>query len=190
MPDHSFAPLCALGGHAPASQVIGTVTIAENPGLAMASLAARTGRAKDVAKAARKLMTLDLPGPGGMAAAGEWAVFWTSPDQWMVTAPFTSHEDIASIVKAATGDAASVTEQTDGWVRFEISGTRACEMFELLCNVDIRRMQPDQATRCQIEHLGTFLLCQAAGSAFSLLTLRSAATSMLHALETAARSVA
>lgn len=189
MPDHSLSPLCALGQAAPANHRLGTITIAENPGLAMASLAARPGKAKDVAKALKKIAAIDLPGPGAMAAAGDWAAFWTGPDQWMVTAPFADHEDIAAMVKAVVGDAASVSEQTDGWVRFEIAGERTRAMFELLCNVDIHRMERGQATRTQIEHLGSFLICHAPGS-YSLLTLRSAAASMLHTLQTAAKAVA
>jgi sarcosine oxidase subunit gamma len=106
-----------------------------------------------------------------------------------VSAPIASHEDIAGIVKAAVGDAASVTEQTDGWVRFEITGERCRALFELLCNVDIQRMDAGQATRTQIEHLGTFVLCQTPGTAYSLLTLRSAAASLQHALEAAATAI-
>ena len=188
MSDH-LAPLCALGQAVPLRTAIGTITIAENPGHAMASLAARTGQAKNVLKAIKKISKIDLPAPGALVQSGDWQAFWTAPDQWMMTAPFATHEDIAAIVKTAVGDAASVTEQTDGWVRFEITGDDTPAMFELLCNVDIHRMASGRATRTQVEHLGTFLLCHAPG-AYSLLTLRSAADSMLHALQTAAKAVA
>jgi sarcosine oxidase, subunit gamma len=107
----------------------------------------------------------------------------------MVTAPFASHEDISGLVKAAAGDTASVTEQTDGWVRFELEGPRVNEMFERLCAIDVRTMQGGQATRTVIEHLGAFVLCQTTGRAFSVLTMRSAAASMHHALVTAAKSL-
>lgn len=189
MADPALKPRCALGGHAPETHLIAGITIAENPALAMASLATRSGRDKEVAKAAKNLLGFDLPGPGGMAAAGDWAAFWTSPGQWMLTAPFASHEDIARIVKAAVADAGSVTEQTDGWVRFEVAGVQVLDVLERLCNADTRAMPAGQATRCQIEHLGTFLLCQRAREAFSLITLRSGAASMMHALVTAANSL-
>lgn len=189
MAEHSLTPLPALGGTTPAVVAIGSVTIRENPDLAMASVTTRAGGEKDLLKAAKKLTGLTLPGPGGMAVAGDWAAFWTGPGQWMVTAPFGSHEDIATIVKSAVGAAASVTEQTDGWVRFELEGRDCAAMFERLCNVDVHAMTAGQATRTQIEHLGSFLLCHAARVQFSVLTLRSAAKSMLHALETAAHSL-
>lgn len=189
MPNSSLKPFTALASDKAVSHEIAGITIAENPDLAMASLAARLGRGKEVAGAVKALTGLDLPGPAGMARAGDWAAFWTGPEQWMVTAPFASHELIEEILKGAVGDAASVTEQTDGWVRFEVTGKRTPELFERLCNVDVRRMQSGQATRTQIEHLGSFLVCHDAGQHFSVLTLRSAARSMMHALETAAKSL-
>lgn len=189
MADHLLTPLCALGAQTPQVHVVAGLTIAENPTLAMASLAARAGRGKDVAKAAKALMGTALPGPGGMTTSGDWAAFWTSPEQWMLTAPFHSHEDIEKIVKSAVGAAGSVTEQTDGWVRFELAGPRVVDMLERLCNTNARAMQAGQATRCQIEHLGVFLLCQRKGEAFSVITLRSGAASMVHALKAAAGSL-
>lgn len=189
MPEHSLLPLCALGSAEPEVKTIGTLTIAENPALAMASLAARIGDVKKVRQSIVKMAKLELPGPGGMVRAGDWSAFWTGPEQWMVTAPLSTHEDLAAIVKAAVGATASVSEQTDGWVRFEITGHDSSALFELLCNVDIHRMAEGQAVRCQIEHLGCFLMCQTSGTAYSLLTLRSAARSMSHALTVAAKAI-
>lgn len=189
MADPALKPLHALGGEASHVAVIEGLSIRENADVAMASAAARVGRDKDLAKAAKKLVGFDLPGPGEMASRGDWAALWTSPGQWMITAPFADHEDIARIVKAGLGDSASVTEQTDGWVRFEVEGARTADLFERLCNVDIRILRAGQATRCQIEHLGAFVLCHTAGRAFSVITLRSAAASMHHALVTAAKSL-
>ena len=190
MANHSLIALCALGGDQPVAHRIGGVTIAENPALAMASLSTRQGHDAGLAAAAERLFGFTLPGPGGMATGQPWSAFWTGPGQWMVTAPFGSHEDIVAIVKPAVGDTASVTEQTDGWVRFELQGPATVPMLQRLCNADVEAMQAGQATRCQIEHLGTFLLCHEARQAFSVITLRSGAASLLHALETAAGAVA
>jgi len=187
--DHTLTALTALGGPAAAIDRFSGVTIRENPDLAMASAATRMGRDADMAARAKRLIGIALPGPGGLVAAGDWSAFWTSPGQWMLTAPFVSHEDIAAIARGTLGDAASVTEQTDGWVRFEIEGPLAVPMLQRLCNADVVTMRAGQATRCQIEHLGTFLLCQVPGTGFSLLTLRSGAASMRHALVTAAQSL-
>lgn len=189
MPEPILKPLCALGDYQPHIDTLSGVTIRENPDLAMASVAIRMGRDSDFAPKAAAFFGMALPGPGGMSAAGDWSAFWTGPGQWMVMAPYASHEDISRIVKAGLADTASVTEQTDGWVRFDIEGPRAMDMLERLSNVDIRTMKAGQATRTQVEHLGSFLLCHSAGSRFSLITLRSGADSMHHALVTAAKSL-
>ena len=189
MANPALCQLCALGAAQPESHVIAGIAIVEDPSLAMASLAVRVGQDRAVAAAIKNLTGLALPGPGGLAVAGDWAAFWTSPGQWMLTAPHATHEDIAARIKAAVGAAASITDQTDGWVRFDLTGARLPDMLERLCNADVRAMQGGQATRCQIEHLGTFLLCHRSGEAFSALTLRSGARSMMHALETAAKSL-
>lgn len=189
MAEHSLKALPALGGATAALVTIGAITIRENPDLAMASLTARTGCEADLAKAAKKLMGLTLPGPGLMAKTDLWAAFWSGPNQWMVSTDFARHEDICAIVKAGVGATGSITEQTDGWVRLEVEGASSPALFERLCNVDIHSMKTLQAVRTQIEHLGCFILCHQTGQSFSVLTLRSAAKSMLHALETAARSL-
>lgn len=187
---HNLAAITPLGGATAREDRIGGITIVENPDLALASLTTRMGRDGDVAKAAKKLFGFVLPEPGRMESKGDWAAFWTGPGQWMVTAPFISHEDIASIVKAGIGDAASITEQTDGWARFEVEGARAVDMFERLAAAPTRRMQAGDAVRTAMEHLGCFLLCNVTGHGFSVIGPRSSAASLHHALSVAAKSVA
>ncbi len=181
MPDHRLKPLTALGHEAPQTDTIGLVTITENIDIALASLAARKGREADVAKAA-KALNIALPAPGH---ASENAL-WLAPDQWMIEAPFETHEDITAYLKPTFKDAASITEQTDAWVRFDLTGPNLPAMFELLCNLDTRAMQPGHATRTVIEHLGCYVTCTAAG--FSILGPRSSAKSLHHALIAAAAS--
>jgi sarcosine oxidase, subunit gamma len=181
VPDHRLKPLTALGHPTPQTDTIGPVTITENAALALASLATRNGRDADVAKAA-KALNITLPPPG---RASENSL-WLSPNQWMCDAGFDTHEDIVAYLKPAFGDAASITEQTDAWVRFDLTGPNLHAMFELLCNLDTRAMRPGHATRTVIEHLGCYVTCTDAG--FSILGPRSSAKSLHHALITAAKS--
>lgn len=185
MPDHRLAPLTALGHSDPTVVTIGPVTLAERTNVALASLAARRGREGDVAAAAQAIGLL-LPGPGRHAAGPVWSAFWLGPDQWMVEAAFETHEDIVAALRPAFGDSASITEQTDAWVRFEVTGTDLAAVFERLCGLDVRSMQPGNATRTMIEHLGTYVIRGAEG--MTVLGPRSAAGSLHHALVTAARS--
>ena len=104
MPDHRLKPLTPLGHATPQTDTVGPVTISENTSIALATLATRKGREADVAKAANAL-NIALTGPG---RASENAL-WLSPDQWLIEAPFATHEDIVAYLKPAFKDAASVT---------------------------------------------------------------------------------
>ena len=181
MPDHRLKPLTALGNTTPQTDTIGPITITENTTIALASLATRKGRAADVASAV-KTLNITLPPPGHASQNA----LWLSPDQWMIEAPFATHEDITAYLKPAFGDAASITEQTDAWVRFDLSGPNLHSLFERLCNLDTNAMQPGHATRTVIEHLGCYVTRRDTG--FTILGPRSSAKSLHHALITAARS--
>ena len=108
----------------------------------------------------------------------------------MVQAPMASHEDLASLLAGKFKDNASVTEQNDGLVRFDIGGDLAVPLLERLCPANSRAMQSGAIVRAAIEHLGCFVLCHTARRQFSILGPRSSAASLHHALLTAARSVA
>ena len=105
----------------------------------------------------------------------------------MIEAPFATHEDIATLLRAPFGDAASITEQTDAWVRFDISAPDLPTLFERLCAFDLRANGPGTATRTVIEHLGCYLIRRSA-TTLTLLGPRSSADSLHHAVTTAAHS--
>ncbi|MBK0327819.1 sarcosine oxidase, gamma subunit [Rhodobacteraceae bacterium F11138] len=181
-------PLTALGGTSPRVDTFQGLEISECPEWALASIAARSGRATDMASAAQAFLGVALPDVARTAEKAPFSVFWMGPEQWMIEAPHDSHEDLATQIKAALGDTASVTEQTDGWVRFDLTGERCHDVLERLCNADSRSMPPGSATRTQLEHLGCFLIRRPQDSHFSVLGPRSSAGSLHHALETAAKS--
>ncbi len=187
MPDHRLEPVTPLGFDQPAVVTIGPVTITEVVDVALASLAIRRGRTGDVTTAAEAL-GLPLPEPGRAGTGPIWSAFWLGPEQWMVEAPFDSHEDIVAHLRSVFGDAASITEQTDAWVRFDLTGTDLAALLERLCVLDPARLEPGAATRTSIEHLGCAVV-RRAKDVLSVMGPRSAADSLHHALVTAARSV-
>lgn len=180
----SLQAMTALGARAAAVVTVGPVTITERMDVAVASLAARRGQ--DLAAAAR-VGGVPLPGPSGHEAGAPFSAFWVAPEMWFVEAPFATHELIADQLKAAFGEAASVTEQTDAWVVFDLAAPDLAPLMERLCNVDFPAVPDGFATRTVIEHLGCYLIRQSAGAA-RLYGPRSSAQSLLHALEVAARS--
>lgn len=183
----ALKPLTPLGHDAPQAVTIGPVTIAENLDFALASLASRLGRESEVAAIA-KAQAIPLPGPGKAEAAQTYGAFWLGPEQWMVMAPHASHEDIVALLKPLFGETASLTEQTDAWVRFDVRAPDLARLFERLCNFDLRRNGPGSATRTVIEHLGCTILHRS-DTEVAVIGPRSSAQGLHHALITAAKSV-
>ena len=187
MADTSLKPLAALGGDAPKTIVIGSHRIVERFDVALASLATRRGHEKHVAKAA-KSAKLRLPEPARANTGIPCSAFWLSTQQWMIEAPFKTHEDLAAHLKSIFTDAASITEQTDAWVRFDVTAPNLHPLFEKLCNVDLPQSPVGYAGRTVIEHIGCYLIKRAVGE-ITLYGPRSMAASLLHVLEVAAQSV-
>lgn len=182
----SLQAMTALGARGAAVVEIGPLRISERLDVALASVAARRGRMADLAKAA-KAAGVPLPDPARHLSGQPYSGFWVAPEMWVIEAPFGSHELVADLLKTALGDAASVTEQTDAWVVFDLSAPDLCPVLERLCNVDFGAVPVGYATRTVMEHLGVYLIKHGPGSA-RIYGPRSSAESLLHALETAAAS--
>ena len=185
MAEHRLEPLTALGGTASIEERIGPIRLTERTDVALASVATRRGQEAEVGARAAQA-GIPLPGPGRGEERDPWGAFWVSPDLWMVEAGYETHEDIAAHVKPVFGEAASVTEQTDAWVRFEVEGPLG-PLFERLCNIDLERFVPGSATRTLVEHLGVYVV-RRAQDRMTVLGPRSSAGSLHHALTVAARS--
>lgn len=185
---HDFMKQTALGGTQAQVDRYDHITIAENDGLSLASVAARRGKAKDCHKVLKKLLGA-VPGPGRAQLHEPEAGFWMGPDQWMIGAPLESHEDLAETLKGLLGDAASVTEQTGAWVCFDITGPAMKDMCERLCSVPIRQMEAGDTQRTVIHHLGCFVIRRAADDHIRILGPRASARTLHHALVTTARAL-
>lgn len=184
---HDLAPMTALGGDSARSDTIGPVTISESPDWALASVAARQGQDATCAAALADLLGVPSPDVAGYVQGAGFAAFWIGPGAWMVAAPYPDHADIAATLRDRLGGCASVTDQSDAWVRFDLRGEMLAQLFERLCNLDMDRMHPGTARRSVIEHLGCFVIRD--GGGLHVLGPRSSAQSLHHALLTAARSV-
>ena len=187
MADIILKPLTALGHDAPVVDTIGPWTLTERADVALASLALRRGRESEMRERA---ITADLPLPlAAMSAQGAtYGAFWMTPEMWMVEAPYQSHEDIRAHLIAIFGDAASITEQTDAWVRFDLAGEGLVRMMERLSNFDLGQAASGSATRTVMEHLGCYLI-KRSDTLITLYGPRSSAQSLHHALVVAAKSV-
>ena len=184
---HDLAPLTALGTSTPVQDSIGPVTLTESPDWALASVAARLGQEAECSAALATALGVAVPGIAEHVQGPDLGAFWTGPHVWIVEAPHHSHEDLAAKLKASLGDWASVTEQSDAWVRLDITGQGLERLFERLCNLDLAQMPRGSARRSVIEHLGCFIIRRADG--VHVYGPRSSARSLHHAMIGAARAV-
>ncbi|MBZ0163620.1 MAG: sarcosine oxidase subunit gamma [Notoacmeibacter sp.] len=189
MPDHRLKPATALGAAQPQTDQIGTLQIVERPDVALASVAARSGQMQVLAARAAAVLGCALPAVGQSAGTGAVQALWIGPEQWMFCAPHHSHETLADDMAQALCGIASVTEQSDAWVCFEISGPAVAVLLERLCNADFRRMERGEVQRTMIEHTGCLLVVLDPMIAVRLFGPRSAAKYLHHAVSTAAVSV-
>ncbi|TVP69211.1 MAG: sarcosine oxidase subunit gamma [Rhodobacteraceae bacterium] len=181
---HDLAPLTALGTTRPRQDTIGPLTISEAPDWALASVAARLEQERACADALAGLLGGPAPGIAQHVQGAELGAFWIGPHIWLIEAPYTP--DLAQRVKSACGGSASVTDQTDAWVRFDLTGGGIVAVMERLSNLDIAQMQPAQARRTVIEHLGCYVIRHA--DSLTIYGPRASAQSLHHALVTAAKS--
>ncbi len=174
-----LVPITALGGAIPQRLRFGALELAENDDLALASLSLRAGQPQPTP------FGLDLPGPGGWRAGADGiSAFWTGPGQWIVEGAGRARQDFATMVhEAAPG--VLVTEQTDGFVVFEIASsagaTPVLALLERLMNIDIATLGPGCATRTGLEHMAVFVV-RRAEDRLAVIGMRSAAGTLWHVL--------
>ena len=178
----SLTPTTALGGTIPFDETIGGNRIHEVSDAAMASLAMLKSMGAIFKKAAASQLG-ELPAPGHAECTKETSTIWMGPDQYLV-------EGIDTATLAANfGASAAITDQSDAWVRFDVTGGDVVAMLERLSGADTRRMQAGSATRTAIHHMHCVILCRAGGTDFTILGPRSSAASLQHALVAAAASL-
>ena len=189
---HDLATLTPIGGDRAQSEEIKGVTISEMPEFSYASVAMRLDKKSGFQRATKKAIGVVSPKPGKSSSikvsGGLLTIFWIGVDQWMVEAPYATHEDLAAQLSNTLKDNASITEQNDGWARFDLNGERCIAVIERLSAVDSAKMHAGDATRTSIEHAGSFLICREPSQHFSIICPRSFAKHIYHSLVTMAKS--
>ena len=188
----SLTPLTALGGTAPYDEMIGGIRIVEIADTCLASLAMRRGKAARFKTAARQALGTGLPAPGQRTGTDVRGVIWMGPDQYLVeveTGMTASMTDLAGELATGFGAAASITDQSDAYVRFDITGKDVPTMLERLSAADTRQMLGGAAVRTPIHHMLCVLVCRDAYTGFTVYGPRASAQSLHHALTAAAASL-
>jgi sarcosine oxidase subunit gamma len=184
---HSLTAITALGASDPRIETIEQITCSEVPEVSLASVTARLGKESQTRTALKKALGTDAPDVQKVSHK-KITAFWVAPDQWMIEAPFESHEGLAAQLKTALKANASVVEQTDAWTRFDVTGEAVVNAMELLCALNTRGMAVDDVSRTSIHHLGCFVR-RISADHFALYGPRASAGSLHHAIVTAMSSV-
>ena len=185
---HDLAPLTPLGASAPRCDDIGPLRIAESPDWALASVSARPGQEASCKPALAALIGAAPPDIARYTSGTQVNAFWIGPHSWMLEASHASHADLAARASSALGECASVTDQSDAWARFDLTGEGIARVMERLCNLDFAAMAAGMVRRSVVEHIGCHVIAHEPAHV-TLYGPRSSAQSLHHALITAARSV-
>ena len=177
---HNLNPISSLGNTEQISKEVGPYTISEVTAYSLASYSLRKGSENDAKKKLEQFTGSSLPDVM-KSNFGKISSFWIGPSQWLIEAPIDIYQDLASELTQISAGTASVTEQTDAWCRFDLMGANLAEPLSLLCNVDVPSFKGGEVTRCQMDHMGCFLICRDLTN-ISILGPRSAAESLYHAI--------
>lgn len=177
-----LSPVTALGDSAPRCARFGALTLSENTGLALASLALRKGQAVPAP------FGLALPDVARAVSSGSYGAFWIGRGQWMIEGEGLAETDFAAALQAQV-PGYTVTEQTDGFVAVEIvsdSGGAPLErLLSRLVNIDLKTLEPGCCLRTGLEHMSVFLI-RRSDTRLAVIGMRSLAGSLWHALSNAA----
>lgn len=186
----SLTATTALGGIVPYDEVIAEIRITEVADIDLASIAARRDGGSAVKRVATKMFG-GLPAAGRSLSKGDDGIIWMGVEQYLVEARSNgaSSDSAATRLAAALGEAASITDQSDAWVRFDLEGARTPAMLERLSAADTRRMQAGVAVRTPIHHMLCLVICREDGTRYSVYGPRASAPSLHHALTAAAGSL-
>lgn len=187
MTDFALKPRTAFGLENARAVTHGAATLTERPEIAIASVTARADQGDAVAAVITARCGAPCP-VAGYVTGEAFNAFWTGPEQWFVMADHEQHELPATDLKGELGPKASVTDQSDGWVVFDLQGPALTPILEKLANIDLAAFTTGRAQRTVIEHVSCFVLCDAPGQSYRLLCGRSFASSFVHAVETAMKA--
>ncbi|MEM7750433.1 MAG: sarcosine oxidase subunit gamma, partial [Pseudomonadota bacterium] len=120
---------------------------------------------------------------GRSQAARVWST-WMGRNLWFIWGA-----DPADLTTRLNG-AAAVTEQTDGWVIFDLTGADAVGVLARLTPLDLHpdTFPPGTSARTDLAHMAASVT--ALGEGFRIMAMRSFAGTLMHDLEAAMRSIA
>ena len=153
-------------------------------GYAIAALATRKGKEKRLNNAISAGFGASLPAPTGAVEIAKGHIIASARDQVFICQK-TAPEKLIAAAQKHCGTSASITDQSDAWVRLEIMGEVCAPVMERLSAIDTRRdaFPPLSVARTAIDHISTIIMrLPARADHFVLLTPHSSAASCAHSI--------
>lgn len=144
---------------------IGEASLAASQPSAIVSIAPFNGQGIAVDEGVSKLLEVGLPAVGSLNVWTEGKVLWTGQGMWFVVGDL----DIARLVAKLDGKAA-VTDQTDAWAVFRLTGNDAREVMARLCPLDFSTLEA-QIVRTEFAHMMSIIIPIDGG--FEIMVMRS-----------------
>jgi sarcosine oxidase subunit gamma len=164
------------------------VTVALPGNVALASVMARKGRHEALARRVEERLGLDLPTVPRRVAAGEIALVWAGPGQWLALAEGDRGAAFEARLRSELSDLASICDQSDGRTVFRVGGPRARDALAKGVMLDLhpRAFGPGDASVTAVAHVGVHLWQLDAGPTYEFAVFRSFAGAFWHWLAASA----
>lgn len=141
--------------------------------------------------AVKKGYGLSMPTPvkSTVSKDSKTRIVSTQPDQVFVLFDLKTPDAEAKVAKAI-GETGYLTDQTHSWVGLELSGHKAHEALERICQIDLHPsvFPLNASARTSMEHMGA-LIVRTGKDSFLLMSATSSGASFLHAVETSVKYV-
>jgi sarcosine oxidase subunit gamma len=162
-------PASALG-HA---SYDGFAAIREIGPLGMITLRARPDTA-GLAEAVQAATGLEMPAPRRIVRAGDRAVGWMAPDEWLLILPYGEVTAALERLRSTLGSAHHLAvDVSDARAVFRIEGPRAAEVLMKLSPADLSALAPDELRRSRAAQVACAFWADESG--FTLVSFRSVA---------------
>ena len=188
MVDMTLTASTALGGY---HQDYGHVVLSEVSDKALVSIAIPAGNEKKLATALSKAYKAAVPKIGAVTTSedGSADLLGMQIDQLFMVFDHSGDSPLNDVAKQLD-DVGYYTDQSDGWVLMNISGDGSRAALERICMIDLHAsaFPPGSLARTNMEHLGVTIYFKG-GDSFMIMTARSSAHSLLHALEISIQNI-
>ena len=162
---------------------IGEVVLECSEPVGILSIAPFKGQGIAVNDALRATLKIGLPAAGCVIVKTNLHAMWVGQGLWFIVGSI----DLTTVSEALEAIAA-VTDQSDAWEVFTLSGVDASEVMSRLCSLDLSTLQQGQTARAEFAHMAACITPVSDG--FEIMVPRSYAKTAMHHMQAAMTKLA